>query len=79
MARHISITHHQAFGHHHEHQLGHFLEAAREQLLAWREMHLQEDKAPGAAPDRGILLSLGVGLVLVLGIFSLVPVQHLVM
>jgi hypothetical protein len=77
MARHFTITHQQAFGHHHDHSLGHALSGVRVQLLAWREMHLQEDKAPGAAPDRAVLLSLGVGLLLVAGLFSLVPLHTL--
>lgn len=77
MARHLTITHPQAIGHHHEIHLGHLLAEVREQLLAWRQMHLQEDKAPGAAPDRLLLLSLGVGLVVVAGLFSLVPLHTL--
>jgi|GEM_PF-3344620 len=79
MARHITITHQQAFGLHHETALSHLLSGAREQLLAWREMHIQQDTAPGAAPDRGVLLSLGVGLVLLVGVFSLMPVNTLMM
>jgi len=76
MSRPCTITHQQAFGQ--QPVLPGSLAAAwREQLLAWRVMRLQEARPSGAAPDRTVLLSLGAGLVLLVGLFMLMPVQTL--